>query len=104
MGAQTSISASVNGMPWGGTTYTLDGVSNMELLNAFMNVTPPLDSLQEVKISTNNASATVGTYGGAQVNAIIKSGTNQFHGSAFEFFRGRCAERDPLGGDNEGSV
>jgi len=86
-GATTSITASVNGMPWGGTTYTLDGVNNMELLNAFINVTPPLDSIQEVKVSTNNAEATVGTYGGAQVNAFIKSGTNAFHGSAYEFYR-----------------
>jgi hypothetical protein len=87
-GATTSITASVNGMPWGGTTYTLDGVNNMELLNAFINVTPPLDSLQEVKVSTNNAEATVGTYGGAQVNAFVKSGTNTFHGSGYEFYRG----------------
>ncbi|AEU38302.1 TonB-dependent receptor [Granulicella mallensis] len=86
-GAQTAITASVNGMPWSGTTYTLDGVSNMELLNAFMTVTPALDALQEVKVSTANADATVGTYGGAQVNALIKSGTNKFHGSAYEFFR-----------------
>ena len=86
-GSSGSITASVNGMPWGGTTYTLDGVNNMELLNAFINVTPPLDSIQEMKISTNNADISVGTYGGAQVNAFIKSGTNQFHGSAYEFFR-----------------
>jgi len=86
-GATTNISASVNGLPWAGTTYTLDGVSNMELLNAFINVTPPLDSLQEVKVSSNNADATVGTYGGAQVNAIVKSGTNALHGSGYEFFR-----------------
>ncbi len=87
-GATTDLSASVNGMPWGGTTYTLDGVNDMELLNAFINVTPPLDSLQEVKVSTNNAEATVGTYGGAQVNAFVKSGTNAFHGSGYEFYRG----------------
>jgi hypothetical protein len=90
VGAQTSITASVNGMPWGGTTYTLDGISNMELLNSFINVVPPLDAVQEVKVSTNDASATVGTYGGAQVNAVIKSGTNKFHGSAFEFYRGEA--------------
>jgi hypothetical protein len=77
----------VNGMPWAGTTYTLDGVNNMELLNGFINVTPPLDSLQEVKASTSNADATVGTYGGAQVNAILKSGTNSLHGSAYEYYR-----------------
>jgi len=87
-GSSGSITASVNGMPWGGTTYTLDGVNNMELLNAFINVTPPLDSIQEIKVSTNNAEATVGTYGGAQVNAFVKSGSNSFHGSAYEFYRG----------------
>jgi outer membrane lipoprotein-sorting protein len=86
-GSSGSITASVNGMPWGGTTYTLDGVNNMELLNAFINVPPPLDAIQEMKISTNNADITVGTYGGAQVNAFLKSGTNAFHGSAYEFFR-----------------
>ena len=86
-GSSGAITASVNGMPWGGTTYTLDGVNNMELLNAFINVTPPLDSIQEMKVSTNNADITVGTYGGAQVNAFVKSGTNAFHGSAYEFFR-----------------
>jgi hypothetical protein len=87
-GAATSLSASVNGMPWGGTTYTLDGVNNMEMMNAFINVTPPLDSLEEVKVSTNNAEATVGVYGGAQVNAFVKSGTNSLHGSAYEYYRG----------------
>jgi hypothetical protein len=86
-GAQTAITASVNGLPWAGTTYTLDGASDMELLNAFETVTPPLDALQEVKVSTANSDATVGVYGGAQVNAVVKSGTNKFHGSAYEFFR-----------------
>lgn len=86
-GAGTYITASVNGLPWAGTTYTLDGVSDMELLNAFETVTPPLDALQEVKASTANSDATVGVYGGAQVNAVVKSGTNKIHGSAYEFFR-----------------
>jgi Carboxypeptidase regulatory-like domain/TonB dependent receptor len=93
-GSSGSITASVNGMPWGGTTYTLDGVNNMELLNAFINVTPPLDAIQELKISTNNADITVGTYGGAQVNAFLKSGTNAFHGSGYEFFRGDALSAD----------
>src|SRR5579883_3168586 len=43
VGAQGPITASVNGVPWQGTTYTLDGVSNMELENSFMNVTPPVE-------------------------------------------------------------
>jgi hypothetical protein len=100
-GAATSLSASVNGMPWGGTTYTLDGVNNMEMMNAFINVTPPLDSLQEVKVSTNNAEATVGVYGGAQVNAFVKSGSNTFHGSAYEFYRGDSLNANRWGANSK---
>lgn len=94
-GALTPITASVNGMPWEATTYTLDGVSNMELVNAFMNITPALDAIQEVKVSTNDADVSVGTYGGAQVNTIIKSGSNDLHGSAYEFYRGDRFEATP---------
>jgi len=94
-GAWTPITAGVNGQSWEATTYTLDGVSNMELLNSFMNVTPALDAIQETKISTNDADPSVGTYGGAQVNAFIKSGTNAIHGSAYEFYRGDRYEATP---------
>ncbi|HZR28908.1 MAG TPA: carboxypeptidase regulatory-like domain-containing protein [Terriglobales bacterium] len=87
VGATTPITASVNGVVWQGTTYTLDGVSNMELENSFMNVAPPVDDIEEVKVSSNNSSADVGTYGGAQVNAFIKSGTNNWHGGAYEYFK-----------------
>jgi hypothetical protein len=87
IGANGSITAAVNGIVYQGTTFTLDGVSDMELENAFQNVTPPIDDIEEVRVSGNNASADVGVYGGAQVNAVIKSGTNQLHGSAYEFFR-----------------
>jgi hypothetical protein len=87
IGANGSITAAVNGVVYQGTTFTLDGVSDMELENAFQNVTPPMDDIAQVKVSGNNSSADVGVYGGAQVNAMIKSGTNQFHGSAYEFYR-----------------
>jgi hypothetical protein len=87
IGANGSITASINGMPYQGTTFTLDGVSDMELENAFQNITPPVDSLEEVKVSGNNAGADVGVYGGAQVNAVVKSGTNQIHGTAYEYYR-----------------
>ena len=89
VGANGSITASVNGIVYQGTTFTLDGVSDMELENAFQNVTPPMDDIEEVKVSGNNSSADVGIYGGAQVNAVIKSGTNTLHGSGFEFYRNR---------------
>ena len=87
IGANGSITAAVNGIVYQGTTFTLDGVSDMELENAFQNVTPPMDDIQEVKVSGSGSGGDIGVFGGAQVNAVIKSGTNQFHGSAFEFYR-----------------
>ena len=89
IGANGSITAAVNGIVYQGTTFTLDGVSDMELENAFQNVTPPMDDIQEVKVSGTGSPGDIGVYGGAQVNAVIKSGTNEFHGTGFWFYRTR---------------
>ena len=89
IGANGSITAAVNGIVYQGTTFTLDGVSDMELENAFQNVTPPIDDIAEVKVTGSGSSADIGVFGGAQVNAVIKSGTNDIHGTAFEFYRTR---------------
>lgn len=86
-GARTATSASVNGLPWSGTTYTLDGVYNMEPLSAYITVSPPLEAIEEFKVQTNNPSAQYGAFGGAIVNVTMRSGTNDLHGSAFEYFR-----------------
>ncbi|HKR30381.1 MAG TPA: TonB-dependent receptor, partial [Terriglobales bacterium] len=102
VGAQGPITASVNGVVWQGTTYTLDGVSNMELENSFMNVTPPVEDIQELKVSTNNSGPDVGTYGGAQVNAYIKSGTNNFHGGVYEYFKDRSLNANTWANDLNG--
>ena len=104
IGANGSITAAVNGIVYQGTTFTLDGVSDMELENAFQNVTPPMDDIAEVKVSGNNSSADVGTYGGAQVNAMIKSGTNQLHGSAFEFYRSQSLNANTWANDLIGAA
>ena len=58
-----------------------DGVENATA------VVPNLDSIAEFRIITNNFDAEYGNYSGGQVNVVTKSGTNQFHGSAFEFNR-----------------
>jgi hypothetical protein len=51
------------------------------------NVLPNPDAIGELRVETNNYSAEYGRFGNGVVNAVTKSGTNQFHGSAFEFVR-----------------
>ena len=86
-GARSAVHASVNGLPWSGNNYLLDGVANNEPLNAFINITPPLEAIQEFKVQTNNPTAEFGVFGGAVVNLSIRSGTNQYSGSVFEYYR-----------------
>lgn len=69
--------------------WLLDGVnaSNvaLEIPQALFN--PPVESVQEVRVQQNNYSAEFGNTAGGVVSVITRSGTNQFHGSAYEFFR-----------------
>ena len=59
-GARSAVHHSVNGLPWSGNNYLLDGIANNEPLNAFVNITPPLEALQEFKVQTNNPTAEFG--------------------------------------------
>ncbi len=76
----TPTQAVVNGLPWSGNYYMVDGVHNTEPLNSFISITPPLDSIEAFKVETANPNAEYGSFGGAIVNLTIKSGTNAFHG------------------------
>ena len=70
-----------------GTTFLLDGALHE---NAYDNLNMPLpfpDSLQEFKVETSALEANTGLHGGGTVTAATKSGTNSFHGDAFEFIR-----------------
>ncbi len=86
-GALTPTQAVVNGLPWSGNYYMVDGVHNTEPLNAFISISPPLDSVDSFKVETSNPSAEYGSFGGAIINLAIKSGTNSFHGEAFDYLR-----------------
>jgi hypothetical protein len=80
----------VNGSPVAGAgavNYYLDGGSNLNGLRNTGNLTPNPDAVQEFRVMTNSFSAEFGRFGGGAVDVITKSGTNEFHGSAFEFFR-----------------
>ncbi|HEX3319304.1 MAG TPA: TonB-dependent receptor [Terriglobales bacterium] len=67
--------------------FILDGIDNNSNDNGGVVLRTNVDAIQEFKLQTNSYSAEFGRSGGAVVNAVLKSGTNGFHGSLFEFFR-----------------
>ncbi len=73
----------------GQVSYYLDGGLNMTGLRNSGNVLPNPDAISQFRVQTNNYNATVGRYAAAVVSVVTKSGTNKFHGSAFEFYRTR---------------
>jgi hypothetical protein len=79
----------VNGARSDQSNVTVDGIaSNDESGHAFTSVLPvTLDSVQEFRVTTTNYNADQGSTSGAQVSLVTKSGTNTFHGSAYEYMR-----------------
>ncbi|HKW17022.1 MAG TPA: TonB-dependent receptor [Terriglobales bacterium] len=91
-GNAASGAFSANGFRPAQNNYMLDGVDNNSDTVDFLNgtnyvVLPPVDAIQEFKVQTTDFSAEYGRSGAAVLNATIKSGTNQFHGNVWEFFR-----------------
>ncbi|HUV95978.1 MAG TPA: TonB-dependent receptor [Acidobacteriaceae bacterium] len=73
----------------GQVAYYLDGGLNMTGLRNSGNANPNPDAISQFNVQTNNFSAQLGRYSAAVVSIVTKSGTNQFHGSGFEFYRTR---------------
>ncbi|HEY2040161.1 MAG TPA: carboxypeptidase regulatory-like domain-containing protein, partial [Edaphobacter sp.] len=73
----------------GQVSYYLDGGLNMTGLRNSGNQVPNPDAISQFNVVTNNYSAQLGRYSSAVVSVVSKSGTNNFHGSLFEFFRDR---------------
>jgi len=65
----------------------IDGMDNNEREQLTILMRPSIDSIQEVKVDTNSYPAEVGRAGGAVINLLTKSGTNQWHGGAYEYLR-----------------
>src|SRR5579871_4826934 len=78
---------SVNGQRETANAYLVNGGDVSEGRNLGAGLVPNLDSIEEFRLITNSFDAEYGKFSGAVVNAITKSGTNGFHGDAFEFIR-----------------
>src|SRR6266446_10491857 len=87
-GLDSHVDMSVNGNQSNANMWTVDGVNNMDVgSNATLLVFPSIDSIQEFRVERNSFSAEYGQAQGAVINLITKGGSNQFHGTAFEFKR-----------------
>ena len=77
----------INGQRSASTDILLDGAENVDSFTATVGQSVPLDSVQEFSVLTNNFTAEYGRASGGVVNLVTKSGTNSFHGSAYEYNR-----------------
>lgn len=86
-GANRGVNFSLNGQRNSGTEILLDGIENVGIFGDAVGIIVPIDAVQEYRIITNNFSPEYGRASGGVVSVATKSGTNSFHGSAFEFNR-----------------
>lgn len=83
---QRSMVTQANGMPQSSNTTKLDGATiSHPWLPRLVAYLPPVEAVETVNVVSNSFDAEQGMAGGAAMNVIIKSGTNQFHGAAWEF-------------------
>ncbi len=94
LGSQTAEGANsgggrpyINGNREEDNNFLLDGVDNNQASDNLTGYTPSPDAIGEFNLITQNASSEFGNYAGGIINATIKSGTNSYHGDAFEFVR-----------------
>jgi hypothetical protein len=78
---------SVNGQDESLNNWTIDGVDDNERIIGTIGVKPNVEGIQEITVQTNSYAAEAGRTAGGVINIVTKSGTNQFHGSAYEYFR-----------------
>jgi hypothetical protein len=94
---QGSAQTVVNGQTFSGTGYQLDGTDNRDPILGIIVINPNLEAIGETKITSQNYDAEFGQAIAGVVSVQTKSGTNEFHGSAFEFHQSdRFQARNPF--------
>ena len=82
-----SSAISVNGQSDVINDEMVDGLDNNERVIGTLGVRPSIEAIDELRVQTNDYTAEVGRTAGGVINVITRSGTNQFHGSVYEYFR-----------------
>ncbi len=82
-----TASFSVNGQDDTLNNYTIDGIDDNERIIGAIGVRPVVEGIQEITVQTNNYTAEAGRTAGGVVSLVTRAGTNQFHGTAYEYFR-----------------
>jgi hypothetical protein len=99
-----NLNPAAGGARESGTTYLLNGADNNDnFIEGGYNITPPLESVRQFTVLTNNMSAQYGHAAGALVSAVQKSGTNEFHGVGYEFNQNRSFNASDFFSNRQGS-
>jgi len=98
------VGYSINGQRESGTEILLDGVENVSIFTQAIGEDVPLDATQEYSIITSNYTAEYGRASGGVINVTTKAGTNDFHGSAWEFNRLSAYTANTYGNDAANSA
>src|SRR6266851_379287 len=91
-GSPTGGGISVSGMRPEQNSFLLDGTVNSDQYQNFLVIRPSVDAIEEFKIQTSNYSAEFGKGAGGQINVVTRGGTNQLHGTLFEFNRNNALQ------------
>jgi Carboxypeptidase regulatory-like domain len=84
--------SSLGGVDANANSVYIEGIFNREPQNAYIGVVPPIEAIQEVQVYAGKYDAEYGFSGSAVINVVTKSGTNEFHGSAFEYLRNNATD------------
>ena len=87
---------SIAGSRPNGNYFLLDGAANTDPTFNTVNLSLSPDAVQEFKVQTGSYSAEMGGAGGGQINVVTRSGSNQFHGTAYEFLRNGAMDATPF--------
>jgi len=85
--ATSSTQTNINGQPRMGNNFQIEGIDNNQRTGLLQILITPAEAIQQVSVSTTNHDPELGRATGGVTNVMIKSGTNQFHGAAYEFLQ-----------------